>query len=67
MQYESTRFDYWDLIGTIGTCDYCGREISECVKYERAWNRILCSQYCFVQYCYDRGIKCEMTKNMVEF
>lgn len=65
MQYESVVFGDYDLIGCIGTCDYCGREISECCKHEKVRNGLVCAK-CFVWYCYDLGIKCEATKNVVE-
>jgi hypothetical protein len=66
MQYEETIFDDWSLIGTIGTCDYCSREISECCKHEKIAFGLVCTD-CFVWWCYDKGIKCKATKNVVEF
>lgn len=65
MEYDCVHFDNYDLIGTIGTCGYCGGPISECCEYEKTVRDIVHSN-CFVWYCYDRGIKCKITKNVVE-
>jgi hypothetical protein len=66
MQYETVRFFNDDLIGYIGICSYCGRDISECCKHEKVAFGLVCSG-CFVWYCYDRGIKSDKTRNVVEF
>ena len=65
MQYEHIRWDGYDPIGYVGICDYCGREISECCKYEKVLRGLVCAE-CFVWYCYDKGIKCKATQNVVE-
>lgn len=65
MKYEYVRFNDDELIGYIGACSYCGREISECCKYENILRGITCAK-CFVWYCYDMGIKCKETQNVIE-